>query len=230
MTVALATGGTACIDFVEPDLPERGAPAVFQGALRVWDDGRVVVDGLLAPGLDADAVRRILIREAIVAMNRAVEPASIARNGSRSYFSQWTTTPDSVAGVLVLEGPRVETGSPPPSFRWSGITTPQDDTVAVVAGADVMLRLTVAAAETPAPQTRQWLVQMTGAGGTFRFGGDGAPPDSLLVPAYWLPEPADGLIAVTLSYTRSMAIQQPSDYIGVLLLDTRVQWTLRVAP
>lgn len=226
--VALAAAAGACIDFVEPDLPFRGQPALFQGVLRVWDDGRVAADGSLTPGFDDDAVPRDVRRETLRALNRVVAPAAVAEDGRRTYMEQWTTTRDSVAGTLVFEAPLLAGGAPPPGFRWAGIGTPQGDTLTVAAGADLTLVVETGPVEEPAPSTRQWLLSLSGSSGTLRIGADGVPPDTLLVPARFLPLPNAGFFAATLSYTRSLAVAQPSEYTGIVTLDARIEWVVRV--
>ena len=229
MAAAFAAMAGACIDFVEPDLPFRNQPPFFQGVLRVWNDGSAGADGVLTPGYDDDAVLRDVRRETLRALNRVVPPATTTVDGTRTYNERWTTTRDSVAGTLVFEAPLVEgVASPPPAFRWVGITTPQDDTLTVQAGADLTLVVETGAEEEPEPTTRQWLLSLAGATGTLRIGADAVPPDTLIVPARFLPEPIEGEIAATLSYTRSLAVAQPADYPGILSLDARVRWTIRI--
>ena len=220
---------TACVDFVAPDLPEIGAPAVFQGALRVRADGSVQVDGQLAPGLDEDGFRRRVAREAVVALGRMVAPGSTAPNGTRSYFDEWSTTIDSVAGTLTLEAPAVEGVGPPPAIRWSGLAKLDSDTVPVAAGEDLVLRVRLSGADEPPPLNDSWLLQLTGEEGQFRIGADGAPPDSIVVPARWLPAPDDGVVLAELGYTRTTSVRPAmSDYVGLFLLGAGVSWTVRV--
>jgi hypothetical protein len=225
---ALAVAASACIDFVEPDLPFRGEPALYQGVLRVWDDGRVGADGSLRPGFDDDAVQREVRRETLRALNRTVPPAAVGEDGTHTYNDGWTTTRDSVAGALVFEAPLLAGDAPPPGFRWSGVATPQDDTLMVARGADLTLVVETGSIEEPAPNTRQWLLSLSGSSGTLRIGADGVPPDTLLVPARFLPLPNAGFFAATLSYTRSLAVPQPSEYTGILTLDARIDWVVRV--
>jgi hypothetical protein len=226
--ILLGAATSACIDFVEPDLPFRGQPPFFQGVLRVWADGRAGADGVLSPGYDDDAVLRDVLRETVRAMNRAVHPMTVGDEGTRTYNERWGTTRDSVAGTLVFEAPLLAGELTPPRFRWEGITTPQDDTLEVGVGADLLLVVDAGTAEDPAPDTRQWLLTLSGATGALRIGADGVPPDTLLVPARFLPAPRDGIVDATLSYTRSLAVPQPAAYTGILALDARVEWAVRV--
>jgi hypothetical protein len=225
----LTAAAGACIDFVEPELPFRGAPPHFEGVLRVWNDGSAGADGALTPGYDDYAVLRVIERETLRALNRAVPPTTVTADGTRVYNDRWTTTRDSVAGMLVFEAPPVAGVTSRPGFRWSGIATPQDDTLTLSAGADLALVVETATLEDPEPTTRQWLLSLAGATGTLRIGADGIPPDTLLVPARFLPEPDGGHFAATLSYTRALGSAQPSDYTGVVTLDARIRWIVRIA-
>ena len=226
---ALVASLGACIDFVEPDLPERGAPAVVQATLRAGDDGSLAVEALLTPGLDEDGFRRTLLREALIVADTAIAPIDVARNGTRSYVAAFATA-FAPEGEIRFEAPVVRAvGAAPPSVAWSGIRALDDDTVRVSIGDDLVLRITTEGAEDPRPELRQWQVQLTAAERSFRLGGDGVPPDTIVVPARWLPPPDEGHIAARLSYTRSAEIRRsPGDYVGLVLLDVRLNWTVRM--
>jgi hypothetical protein len=79
----------------------------------------------------------------------------------------------------------------------------------------------------PAPGIRQWFLTIAGDSTTFRLGGDGLPPDTILVPARWIP-PGDSL-AVRLIFSQSASVTPPpGDYVGIFALDTRLFWTVRM--
>jgi hypothetical protein len=55
------------------------------------------------------------------------------------------------------------------------------------------------------------------------------PPQTLRIPAEWLPQPTAGLIPVSLSYYQAGRQQSPSnDYIGNLSYTLQLRWLVRV--
>lgn len=218
------------IDFVEPDLPERGAPVVFEATLRVLDGSTIEVGARLAPGLDESGIRRTLQREAMRVLGAEIAPDSVLRNGTRVYLA---TLP--VVGIpadpITLEAPKVEdVGALPPVVRWFGLTRQGPDTVELAPGSDLILTVdSAAAAAVPPPDIRQWTLLLTGAGRAFfSVGSNGVPPDSIVVPARWIPQATDGVITARLTYQQSVQLRPaPGDYVALVLLDTRIQWTVR---
>ena len=78
--MVLATG---CIDFVAPDEPQIGGPAIFQATLRVADDGAVRIVGELEPGIDEDGFRRTVASEPVEGERALPEPVEQAGVGEQ---------------------------------------------------------------------------------------------------------------------------------------------------
>jgi hypothetical protein len=227
----LALLTAACIDFVAPDLPEIGAPAVFQGNVRVREDGTVRVDAQLVPGIDEDGFRRRLATDEVIALGRRIPPRATMPNGTRGYVEEWMTTPDSVAGALALEAPVVEGVDAPPSIRWSGLVRVGPDTVALADGRDLVLRLAVTGPDAPMALNRSWNLQLISTEGRFGISADGVPPDSISVPADWLPDAPTGTFAAEFRYTRTTTVRPDgSSYLGLFLADVQLGWTIRIVP
>ncbi|MGH7505043.1 MAG: hypothetical protein ACRELX_05315 [Longimicrobiales bacterium] len=230
LIAAALTAAGGCIDFVEPDLPQRGAPAVVQAFLRAAGDGTLVVEATLAPGLDEDGFRRSVLRETLLVADSAIAPSEVARNGTRSYAAKWTANDVVPEGVVRFEAPLIADVASPPSLSWPGIRRLDGDTVVLKPGEALGLRIATGGIEDPVPELRQWMLQLSGEDGAFRIGADGFPPDTIVVPARWLPAPDSGRITARLSYTRSGTVRPvPGDYVGLLLLDLRLNWTIRIA-
>src|SRR5690606_3498397 len=138
IAAAFATGSAGCIDFVEPDLPERGAPAVVQVTIRLSEDS-LSVEGVLAPGLDDGGFRRGVLRETLLVGDTAIEPTELERNGTRRYTAHWQPGDGAPAGPVRLEAPLVnQVVAPPPSLEWSGIRALDADTVVIGPGGDLV--------------------------------------------------------------------------------------------
>jgi hypothetical protein len=139
----------------------------------------------------------------------------------------------SPADPILIEAPAVDdVAAPPPVARWFTVRRAGPDTIRLAAGADLVLVLdTAAPAPEPRPDTRQWVLALTGADGTFTIAATGAPPDSILVPARWIPAPADGVVQVRLTDQQSAQLRPPpGDYIALLTMSTRITWTVLIGP
>jgi hypothetical protein len=227
LLLALAFAG--CIDFVEPDLPERGAPAVIQAAIRLTDRGDAQIEALLAPGLDQAGLRRGVARDTLHVLGRAVTPDSIARNGSRRYRSAWAAPGTVVAEPVTFRAPLLEEqASSPPELTWTGARRLGSDALDIIAGEDLVLEVRAGSGTaSPAPDIRQWFLRLEGDDGAFNISSDGPPPDTIQVPARWIP--AGDTVAVRLLYAQSAVIENADgDYVGVITLDIRLHWTVRI--
>ncbi len=220
---------TGCLDFADPILPSRGAAAVASARVSVTNQGSVELSLHLLPGLDSAGVPRDVSSRHARLLDRTVEPDSVTRR-EWIYHAMWMTEPGNVIGPIVFEAPTVRNVAAPPSIVWYGVRRIDPDTLHLDAGADLRLRLDAnAGASQPSPSQRQWVVTLATDNGVFRLGADGVPPDTILVPSRWIP-PGDPL-RVQMIWTQTADIRQPpGDYIGLVTLDARVSWTVRVGP
>ncbi|MGH7554574.1 MAG: hypothetical protein ACREMQ_16340 [Longimicrobiales bacterium] len=221
----------ACdIDFVEPDLPERGAPAVFEATLRTNDGATVDLQARLAPGLDESGLRRGLLRASVRLLGTDVLADSVLRNGTRVYRAALPLGP--ATRPITLEAPQVEDVTAMiPVVRWSEIMRQGSDTVEVARGSDLVLMVdTTRAAVQPAPAIRQWVLLLRGDGDEFlTIGSNGTPPDSIVVPARFIPASASGFLTARLVHQQLMTFRPaPGDYIALVTLDASIAWTVRV--
>ncbi len=222
-------GVAGCIDFVEPDLPDLGAPAVIEATIRLTDRGTVDVDARLVPGLGADGFRRELSGNALEVLGRALEPDSVQSNGTRRYLASWSTDPGVVGQTVSLRAPAVKAvTAPPPAMDWVAVERAGPDSLGLEAGQDLSLRVRVGSSPLqPKPAIRQWFLRLGGKDGAFNISADGPPPDTIFVPARWIP--AGDSIEARLIFSQSVNLQDPpGDYLGLITLDTRLFWTVRV--
>ena len=221
---AIACAG--CLDFVEPELPERGAPAVAQISVVLTDSAQLTVTGTLAPGFDDDGLRRDVLDARISAAGEPFEPVDTLADGSFRYATSRQVEPGAMETSIEIRAPRVASTGPGAIVNWPGLRRLDADTVA--RAPDGSLRLHVDTVPSgplaePRPGTRQWFLTLAGEEGTFRLSADGPPPEELEIPARWVP---DGPVSVRLIYQQSARVQLEPDYVSVITLDLRVHWTI----
>jgi hypothetical protein len=219
---------TACVDFVEPDLPALGAPAVIQATIRLTDRGEAELEALLAPGLNEAGLRRAVTRDTVLVLGRPVTSDSIAHNGSRRYRALWPAPSTAVAEPVTFRAPTLgNLTARPPEVVWAGARRLGPDTLRVVSGQDLFLQVGPGAGSAlPKPDVQQWFLRLEGDEGAFNISADGPPPDTIQVPARWIP--AGDEVAVRLIYAQSAVIEDtPGDYVGLITLDIRLNWTVR---
>lgn len=226
--VALALAG--CIDFVAPDLPELGAPAVLQARLRLEDGRTLNLDALLAPGLDERGLRRTLRLPLIRLQDVNLSPDSVLANGTHVYSARLEPQP---AGndAIILDGPDVDgVTAPPPRIEWRVVRSAGPDTVSVdTAGALILTLILPAAASAPEPDLRQWVVALTNeAGEAYTISANGAAPGRIVIPPQFVPSFAEGTVDVRFTELQSIQLRPaPGDYVGLITLDNTIRWTVR---
>ena len=231
MLPALLVG---CVDFVESDLSEAGAPAAFQAIIHVDDNGRLQVSGILLPGLTADGIRRTVPNDTIRVYGLPFGPTESKPNGTRTYDLQTQLAGPEPGGRPLTLAPPAVTGSfaPPTSIQWQGVRRLDPDTIVAPAGTDIVLHAELTPATTmPAPVSRSWNVDLVSAEGNFRFGANGVPPASIRIPSFWIPNASNGRIAVFLTFFQSGAYRPPpGDYSVSAAADVRIRWNVRLLP
>jgi hypothetical protein len=226
--LTLASLCAGCIDFIEPDLPARGAPAVLELTVRLLETDTTQVEGRLVPGLDEAGVPRRITDERLRVLGRGIEPAAVAKNGTRVYRTDWPGAAADAADAIEARGPVVE-GLLSPGIRWYGMRRSGPASVPLDTTADLRLTVEVITGSAePDPEIRWWFLTLSDTTGAFRLGGDGAPPDTIVVPARWVPK-GDSISALLL-YQQSTTIEGPDgEYVGLFSLDSRVSWVVRRA-
>lgn len=226
LALALTAG---CLDFVAPDLPDRGMPAILDARLLVSDDGTVQLAAYLVPGLDAAGYPRSVRADGLQVMDTTVVPDSVLEGGERSYAAEWRVPPAATSGPIELRAPALErVTASAPVVRWYGLQRAVPDSLALATGAE--LRLPVAAVPgvpSPPPQLRQWSLDLSADSNAFHLGANGVPPDTLVIPMQWIPGGDGDTIQATLVFLQSAVLRpEPGDYIGRIVLDTRLHWVV----
>lgn len=189
------------------------------------------LEGTLDPGTDLSGETRTVLDGAPRVLGVSVAPADTTALGRRHYASRWTLPGDSV-GPVVLEAPRVAALSPPdPVVHWSVPWSQSADTVRLAPGQDLPLVLTVRpdTASRPAPNFENWQVEVSGTRG-FRIGADGPPPDTLVIPARFLPPSPDSTLVARMSIVEGITPAPGQNYQIVFALSVALAWIIVETP
>jgi hypothetical protein len=223
---------SGCFDFVEPDLPEAGAPAVLQTSLSLNETGQLQAGALLAPALTLDGLRRAVLVDTLRVSSVAITPDSVRPNGTREYrLSTIVQDPIGFTRPLRIKSPTVaDVRAASPIIEWFALQRADPDTVIFGAGQDLLLNLIVEPGESrPAPDQRTWSLELVTDSGTFRIGAQGRPPATLRVPAYWVPPSGNGRVTAYLSYLLTGTYRPaPGDYLHTLSVNLRIRWNIRL--
>lgn len=230
ITAALLCG---CYDFIEPDFPGAGAPAVFQATVNMNERGVGNLSGVLVPGLATSGFLRTVPNDSLLVNGKRIAPVNVRANGTREYQAggfigdSTITTPP----VLDLLSPRVEgIASAPMQVQWYGVRKLDPDTITWVPGTNLVLRIdTALATPEPFPQIRQWFLDINGVTRSYRISSDGLPPGSLVIPPAFVPAPANNRIVVTMLWYQTGQYRSPAnDYVTNVTLSVALTWIVRV--
>lgn len=228
--MSLALG--ACWDFVEPDFPGAGAPAVLTVGLFADESNRANVTGLLAPGLTKGGLQRRVTNDTLWIYGVPLTPTNVRPNGSREYDTT-LEAPDLENRVLEVRPPAIEELTSPAPTRWSTIRKLDPDTISWTRGTDLVLRIdTTLVSVQPRPQIRQWFLELRGSDRPFRVSSDGLPPAALRIPAEWMPTPSSsGTIVASLQFYQSgQQLSAPRDFLTNVTFTFILRWIIRVNP
>lgn len=218
----------ACIDFAEPVIPDRRAPAVLNVNVRPFDTGVLQIDGSLSPGRDSLGFQRAVPSPFIAVNNFTAQPQTISEQGSRSYSAVFAIPRNQTLGPFDMVFPVVNDVGQLPNVRWFGLQKLDPDTVRPLRGEDVVLRLDTAAEQSNPPNRfRQWFVEIRAGVTAFRISGDGPVPLRLRIPAEFVPPSPDNRASVSLIYFQTAQLRSPpGTYLANVTLDTRLQWVI----
>ena len=231
IAIVAVLGCSACFDFVAPEFPEAGAPALFRTTVFL-DDDLLRVNATLAPRFDRFGFEREVPNDTMYVNGMAVVPDDTAAFGVRTYAQSWSRKPASVANGIEVRAPEVEgIVAPAPVARWVPAVRIGSDTVTITAGEAIVLHLDATPGESePSSAFRQWFLTLNSDTTTLRISADAAPPDVLTIPREFVPT-EDGTVSVLLIDRFSTRTQlAPGDYQGILDLDSRLRWTVIVQP
>jgi hypothetical protein len=230
LVAALAAGSvSACLDFVEPEIPHAGAPATLNVSLLVFNERTAALTARLEAGFDGVGLPRRVLDETLRLSGQSLQPVQRLEDGALLYETTRAVTPAEVLGPITVVPPSVTGTTPPPAPTWLGMRRVGPDTLDLVAGTDLVLELEVAAGGTAV--IRQWFLELVGIeGSAVRLSADGPPPERLVVPAIWVPAPAgDGAVNARLTYIQTETTAGPfGDYVVSASLQIRLSWVVRV--
>jgi len=227
-----ALASTGCLDFAEPDLPDIGAPAILQVSINLRADGTFIVNGELAPGLTLDAnTRRLPAGDSIVVYGVVIQPYDITSAERRKYNFGDTAAARFFDQPLTLEAPWLEdVRAVIRPLSWRTARRIGSDTIVVARGHDLVLPVAhTGTAHSVAPQREEWVLFLTTESQTYKVGANGPPPDSIVVPARWIPDPENGRVRLRLWHSMNTTMREwPGDYILNLSALIEVDWTLQL--
>ncbi|MGH7466806.1 MAG: hypothetical protein ACRENP_02365 [Longimicrobiales bacterium] len=225
---------SGCLDFIEPDLPEAGAPAVLQMNLNLDETGQLHTNAILVPSLTVDGLNRNVPDDTLRVSGLEFVPSNVRRNGTRLY-SVNTRVNDPVAFVrpLRIQPPQVTgVSAPPPVVAWFALERADPDTVVARVGEELMLHLVVEpGGAQPEPDQRLWILELVRDSASFRISAAGAPPTTLRIPAHWVPAGRSERMSAYLTYYLTGTYRPaPGDYLHSLAVNLRIRWHIRLQP
>ncbi len=257
LVAASALGAAGCIDFVEPEgrpglqtaqlsvtlhlvddtaraCPEGCVPGTFDRLATSPGGGTGALawlEGSLDPGTDLGGETRSVPDPTVGMLAVRVPPADTTALGVRRYRAAWLPSLPADARI-VLDPPAVaNVDVPRPTVDWGVPTRADPDTVSFAPGENI--RLHVGAADSldlPAPSFRSWSLQLSGAGGHYvQVSSDGVPPDTLVVPSAFLPEPDEGSMVAELTLIRALVMPGGDrGYAVTFITQIELTWTVRI--
>ena len=219
---------TGCVEFLEPDLPEAGAPAVMQANIRLSSDGVLHFRGDLAPALSFDGFQRDVPNDTVTVMGVRIPSDTVLPNNTRRYaYDEPIANP--FTRPITFTAPLVdEVFATPPSVSWDNFRRVDGDTVAWQPGTELVLRIARVPGSEPRPQISQWSVDLVSTEGNFRIGATGVPPETIRIPPYYMPASANGRVTAVFTYFQIASFRPaPGDYVLTLGADLQLQWIVR---
>ncbi|HUF49606.1 MAG TPA: hypothetical protein VMN60_02155 [Longimicrobiales bacterium] len=218
----------ACLDFADPDIPNKASPAVLQVTMRVFDSGVFQVDGSLLPGRDSAGFQRVVQSPFILAAGILVEPRTLGERGQRSYSHAVVIPRNDTGGPFDMIAPDVRDAGTLPAVRMVGINRVGPDTLVVAPGQDVLLRMdTLPLMSVPSTRSQQWFLDIRSGTRVFRISSDGPPPATLRIPSDFIPPSPDGRAFVGMVYFQTVSVRsETGSYIGNIMLDVRLNWVI----
>jgi hypothetical protein len=219
------------VEFAAPRVPNAGAPALLQLSVSIQEAGAITVSGQVQPGRDSSGVTRVPRDSSLYVAGMVLDADTVLARNTLPFNETRPVPRELLLGPITIAGPEIAgIQAPPPLLVWYGMARLGGDTVFVERGGDAVLRVNARlGTPIPAPQVRQWFLNLSGSAGTIQVSGSGYPPDTLRVPPQFLPgTPPTTIIASLLFYQSVQTRAPPGDYIGNIAMDTRALWVLRL--
>lgn len=215
----------SCIDFVVPDLAEQGAPAVLFLEVRMVGVDTVTIGGTLAPGIDETGFIREVGARPLQVAGLSVQPVRIGEDGSLTYEERRPFDFGATVRVLAPELP--DAGAQAPEVDWPTVQRADPDTVTLQPDGSLVVHPIIAQPALPQPDIVQWSLRVESEMSAVTITADGLPPDSIVIPAHLLPPNEGGPLQARLGFYQSVRVEPPpGDYVAIIVLDTRVFWTV----
>jgi len=222
---------SGCLDFepvTEPRQPAAEPAAIFAdfSILERAGAAEARVEVTVLPGRDAQGPRTV--RDSVLWLNGLP---------LRPYVGAWPDAPAMLRySWASAEIPETIEARPPTIDGLSGSATPirwriaraDADTIRLVRGADLVLRLATAAPDSAA-SFENWSVSVQGSGGTgFSLSRAGSAPDTLRIPAAWI-SADDSLAFAHFGWSRHTEVLAPGGDLFVRSSGWHhVQWVIRL--
>jgi hypothetical protein len=212
----------ACFDFVGPPvIPIAESPPVFELSVHLNSDDMLHVNGYLAPGVDAQGRQRLVTRDTLFIMDRAV-PGDSSIFEWEHLFRMDTIWPQ--LSELRIEAPRVAGFAAQPPVHFARPLKQGADTLRSARTADVLLPFTFQApAETIAVR---WSLSALGSNSAVQLTGNGSVISGR-IPAGWLEQVSDSVFSVSLVISQSTRTQV-NEFLASYTFNTFIHWTLVV--
>ena len=202
-----------CWEFIEPEFAEQDASTVLQVNATLNDQGSLNVNALLVPGLDEGGFIRDVVRDTLYVFGLAIASDSSTRTGTRAYRVTTQLPPAVVTQPFTIDPPVVSGISTGPRVVWSSARTLESDTIRLARGTDLRIRIAYDSAQSSPRPNHQWFLELVSGSQRFQIGANSAPPNELLVPAEWIPQPQDSVVRAFFTHSQS-ALVFLNDYRG----------------
>lgn len=214
-----------CWEFIEPEFAEQDATTVMQVDARMNDQGDFFLSGLLVPGLDENGFVRAVVRDTLFVFGIPVAPSDTNPAGGRVYNLSTRLGPQVLARPFTIEPPVVAGVGPGPAVRWSAPLPLDPDTIRVARGADLVVRIAYDTAIADPRPTQQWFFELSAGLSRFQIGSNSPPPNRLIMPAIFIPQPSDSVVRGLFTSFQTAQIFQ-NEYRGVYSLTVQFDHTI----
>jgi hypothetical protein len=214
-----------CWEFIEPEFAEQDAATVLQVAARINENGDLSVTGLLVPGLDDDGFVREVVRDTLYVFGIGVASDTARPTGSRDYTLSTRLSAQTFAQPFTIVPPVVSGINSGPPVRWATPRPLDPDTIRIAPGSDLVIRLAYDSAGSDPRPVQQWFMELSAGFDRFQIGANGPPPNTLLIPAMWIPRPVNGAVRVSFTLFQSAQVFV-NDYRGVYSYTTQIDHTI----
>lgn len=227
ITLFAALACAACVDFVEPELPNPDG--VFGFELVLLEDS-TRVRALLRPGRDEAGDPRVVTNAAMLIGDQVLPPTPSEYAGDPTLTYETVRARTHPVAGLVVQLPSVEGIPQLGPFRFHSIRRNGPDTITVESGEPAVLRIDLPADSSGSLPDRIWGLDGSGGPVAFQVTGRKRPPPATIsvAPAFL---PPDGTFSVRL-VDQQMLIDRDdaTSFRWSVIASTRIEWTVHIVP